>query len=92
MCFRPNDVSVAEQPLVCPACNRENAPGETTCVFCGADLPAEGAGGPYGAGAPPAIRPAAAPSRPETPGASPAPAQPPASSGRPAAGGPPATP
>ena len=57
MCFRPNDVSVAEQPLVCPACNRENAPGETTCVFCGADLPAEGppaSSGRPAAGGPPA--------------------------------------
>ena len=67
MCFRPNDVSANDQPLLCPACSRENAPGEARCVFCGADLapapatPAPPAQAPVAPGAP---KPPAAPSGP----------------------------
>lgn len=62
MCFRPNEVSVAEKPLVCPACGNENAPGEDACIFCGADLPEQDAGNPL----PPAP---GAPAMPQPPAA-----------------------
>lgn len=67
MCFRPTEVSVADQPCICPACNNENAPGESVCIFCGADLNQNKPNPPVASPTIPVVQPtSAAPSSPKS--------------------------